>query len=40
MADITYKPKQGVEHKLTRDYFGDTLLVRDLGFIRRNNART
>jgi hypothetical protein len=39
MADITYKPKQGVEHKLTRDYFGDTLLVRDLGFIRRNNAR-
>ena len=39
LADITYKPKQGMEHKLTLDYLEDTLNIRDLGFIRRNDSR-
>ncbi len=39
LADISYKPKQGHEHKLTLDYLEDTLNVRDLGFIRRNDSQ-
>lgn len=39
LADITFKPRQGVEHKLTLDYLDDTLNVRDLGFIRRNDSQ-
>ncbi|MEM7078737.1 MAG: DUF5916 domain-containing protein, partial [Pseudomonadota bacterium] len=39
LADITFKPTQGVEHKLTLDWLEDTLNIRDLGFIRRNDSR-
>ena len=38
MADIDYKPQQGVQHKLALDYFDKKLDVSDLGFIRRNDA--
>ena len=40
LADIQYKPKQGVEHYLSLDWLDEDLNVRDLGFIRRNDART
>lgn len=39
LLDIGYKPKQGVEHKLTLDWLDEELDVRDLGFIRRNDSR-
>jgi len=39
LADISYKPEQGVEHRLTLDYLDETLDVRDLGFIRRNDSQ-
>lgn len=39
LADISYKPKQGVEHTLNLDWLEDTLNIRDLGFIRRNDSR-
>ncbi|MEE2783647.1 MAG: DUF5916 domain-containing protein [Pseudomonadota bacterium] len=39
LADISYKPSQGIEHKLTLDWLEDTLNIRDLGFIRRNDSR-
>ena len=39
LVDVKYKPKQGVEHVLTLDYLEDTLNVRDLGFIRRNDSQ-
>jgi hypothetical protein len=38
LVDIAYKPKQGTEHKLSLDYFDDSLDVSDLGFIRRNDV--
>ena len=38
MADIDYKPQQGIQHKLAVDYFDKKLDVSDLGFIRRNDA--
>jgi hypothetical protein len=39
LADVKFKPKQGVEHNLTLDWLDENLDVRDLGFIRRNDSR-
>ena len=39
LADISYKPKQGIEHYLTLDWLEEDLNIRDLGFIRRNDSR-
>ena len=38
-ADIRYTPKQGIFHRLSLDFLDDTLDVRDLGFLRRNDLR-
>ena len=40
LADISYKPRQGVQHQFAFDYFDDKLDIRDLGFIRRNDAQS
>ena len=39
IADVTYRPKIGVEHVLALDWLDEDLDVRDLGFIRRNDSR-
>lgn len=39
LADISFKPRQGVQHYLSLDWLEDTLNIRDLGFIRRNDSR-
>ncbi len=38
LVDISYKPKQGVQHRVSLDYLDDSLDVSDLGFIRRNDV--
>ena len=38
LLDVSYKPKQGVQHGLSIDYLDDNLDVSDLGFIRRNDV--
>ena len=38
LLDVSYKPKQGVQHGLAIDYLDDNLDVSDLGFIRRNDV--
>jgi hypothetical protein len=38
--DINYIPGQGIYNKLSLDYFDDSLDLSDLGFIRRNDAKT
>ena len=40
ITDISYRPKQGVQHKLSLDYLDENLNIRDLGFIRRNDSRS
>lgn len=37
-ADVTYKPRQGISHKLTFDYLDEDLEINDLGFVRRNDV--
>ncbi len=39
ITDVSYKPRQGVQHQLQFDYLDDQLNIRDLGFIRRNDAQ-
>ena len=36
-ADLTYRPKRGLQHKVTVDHFDDTLDINDFGFLRRND---
>ena len=36
-ADLTYRPKRGLQHKVTFDHFDDTLDINDFGFLRRND---
>ena len=36
-ADLTYRPKRGLHHKVTVDHFDDTLDINDFGFLRRND---
>ena len=38
LGDLTYKPRQGVVHKLNMDYLDEKLDINDLGFVRRNDA--
>ena len=38
MVDISYKPKQGVQHSLAMDYLDDSLDISDLGYIYRNDS--
>jgi hypothetical protein len=38
MLDISYKPKQGVQHSLALDYLDDSLDISDLGYIYRNDS--
>ncbi|MFT7684743.1 MAG: hypothetical protein ACI9FB_000084 [Candidatus Azotimanducaceae bacterium] len=35
--DINYSPKQGRKHKLSLNYFDDSLDINDLGFLQRND---
>ena len=32
-ADLTYRPKRGLQHKVTVDHFDDTLDINDFGFL-------
>ena len=36
--DVTYTPKRGSSHKLSFDYFDDSLDISDFGFLRRNDV--
>lgn len=38
-ADIVFRPKQGVQHKLTLDYFDQNLDINDFGFLQRNDVK-
>ncbi len=38
LADLSYKPRQGVSHSMKLDYLDEDLDVNDLGFIRRNDV--
>ena len=40
ITDFSYRPKRGVQHKLSVDYLDEKLNIQDLGFIRRNDARS
>ena len=37
--DFRYTPRQGHQHKLQFDYFGENLDISDLGFLRGNDAK-
>jgi len=36
-ADFTYRPRRGLQHKVTVDHFDENLDVNDFGFLRRND---
>jgi len=36
-ADFTYRPRRGLQHKVTVDHFDEDLDVNDFGFLRRND---
>ena len=36
-VDVTYTPQRGRSHKLSMDYYDDTLDINDFGFLRRND---
>ena len=38
-ADIVFRPQQGLQHKLTLDYFDQNLDISDFGFLQRNDAK-
>ena len=38
-ADIVFRPQQGVQHKLTLDYFDRNLDISDFGFLQRNDVK-